>query len=87
MQRQFLISLAFAYLSIAQSVVVAEDYFPGKFSWEQVSPEEAGFDAKKLQQAVDLAIAKTVVEPNDIHQLLLDQMQPSNGSNGAYCNG
>lgn len=47
-------------------------YFPSRFEWEQLSPEQAGFDAEKLGLAIQYAKDHAVVEPNDMRQVLLD---------------
>lgn len=46
--------------------------FPTKFSLQEVSAAQAGFNPEKLNEAVQLAIHHTVLEPNDLHQVLLD---------------
>lgn len=37
--------------------VAAADYFPPRGSWARRSPEQLGFDAARLQQAVDFSVA------------------------------
>ena len=37
--------------------VAAAEYFPPRGSWEKRSPEQLGFDATRLQQAIDFSVA------------------------------
>ena len=51
---------------------LAGDYFPPRGEWTQIDPAQAGFDALKLQAAVELARAKAVVKPRDLAQVIHD---------------
>ena len=72
MQKYRFLIFALVALALPYSYAATEPYFPSKFEWQTLSPQEAGFDAEKLQAAVELALQETVLEPNNIHQLLLD---------------
>jgi CubicO group peptidase (beta-lactamase class C family) len=47
----------FALLVVFLSPALAADYFPPRGAWEHKAPGELGFDAARLQQAIDFAIA------------------------------
>ena len=69
----------YALLVIACCVsaqIKAQDYFPSRFEWQTITPDEAGFNATKLEEAKQFALDNTVLKPNDIHQLLLDNYTP-----------
>src|SRR5687767_14533768 len=58
----FLLILFYAVRVLAQ-----EHYFPGSGEdWKRVKPEEAGFDAGKLKEAIDFAIANETKLPRDL---------------------
>lgn len=62
--------LVFAIVLVStQAVAVeAQTYWPGNhLDWERRSPEEAGFDPAKLQEAVDLAVAAESTSPRDLY--------------------
>jgi len=40
--------------------------------WPTATPEAAGFDPARLEAAIELARKRAVVEPNDLHRVLLD---------------
>lgn len=73
LQRVFLFFVFFGFHQFAFANV---EYFPDRFKWQTISPEQAGFDAQKLRAAISLAEKNTVLEPNDIHQHLLDTYTP-----------
>lgn len=73
--RRIFVFLSFSLL-LAVSTSYAEEYFPSRFEWQTISPAQAGFNPEKLQQAKQLAISKTVVEPQDLNQVLLDNYTP-----------
>jgi len=54
----------------------ADDYFPARHHWETVAPTDAGFDAERLNAAVDFARAAAVTEPKDLHQVITDSFAP-----------
>lgn len=56
----------------AQSSNDAAPYYPSRHEWQQIKPEQAGFDSQRLQAAVTYAQRQAVTEPNDLHQVLLD---------------
>ena len=51
------------------------NYFPGKDSqWERTDPETAGFDPKRLNEAVDFAVSAETDWAPDIKEALLRKM-------------
>ena len=58
------------------ALLAAQPYFPAPHQWDTVPPSEAGFDAGKLQAAVDFARAAAVTEPADLHQVITDSFAP-----------
>jgi CubicO group peptidase (beta-lactamase class C family) len=46
--------------------VIAADYFPSRGAWEHRRPEEVGFDATKLQQAITFSVANENPSPKDV---------------------
>ncbi|UAA38940.1 serine hydrolase [Paraneptunicella aestuarii] len=73
--RRIFVFLSFSLL-LAASTSFAEEYFPSRFEWQTISPAQAGFNPEKLEQAKQLSISKTVVEPQDLNQVLLDNYTP-----------
>lgn len=73
---RFFALLLSTYLLFSAHLTLANDYFPKRFEWQSITPEQAGFNPEKLDEAVQLALDSTVLEPNDIHQLLLDNYTP-----------
>ena len=65
--------LAFATLLLATDLASAQTYWPGQnLDWERKSPEEAGFDPAKIQQAIEIAVAGESNSPRDLafnHQM------------------
>jgi CubicO group peptidase (beta-lactamase class C family) len=55
---------------------LAADYVPQRGTWETIAPQEAGFDARRLQAAVDYARSQAVTEPADLHQVITDHFAP-----------
>ena len=58
------------------ALVTAQPYFPERHQWDTITPSEAGFDAGKLQAAVDFAREAAVTEPTDLHQVITDSFAP-----------
>ena len=56
--------LSLAMLLVASQVASAQ-YFPAPDRWERRSPQQAGFDPPKLQDAVDFAIASQSTTKSD----------------------
>ena len=54
-----------AALWICKSAVCA-DYFPPRGAWEHRRPADVGFDAAKLQQAIDFSVANENPSPKDV---------------------
>ena len=63
-------------LLILPALVTAQPYFPERHKWNTITPSEAGFDAGKLQAAVDFAREAAVTEPTDLHQVITDSFAP-----------
>jgi len=57
-------------------LVAAQPYFPERNQWATATPPEAGFDAEKLQAAVEFARSAAVTEPTDLHQVITDSFAP-----------
>jgi CubicO group peptidase (beta-lactamase class C family) len=59
--------LAASLLLVIAATASAADYVPPKGAdWARRTPEQAGFDAAKLQAAIDFAIANENPEPRDL---------------------
>lgn len=54
----------------------ANDQAPQRFEWQSVSPQQAGFDAEALEQAVEFARDRAETEPSDLHQVITDAFAP-----------
>ncbi|NBB93066.1 MAG: serine hydrolase [Gammaproteobacteria bacterium] len=63
--------VALAAITVA-GFAAADTRFPPRFAWETVAPEEAGFDAGRLAEALAVARERAETEPADLHQVLLD---------------
>jgi len=63
---KFLILLLFSPLALAQP------YFPDRHDWESIAADQAGFDAGRLQAAVEFAREHAVTEPSDLYQVITD---------------
>ncbi|MEO2124444.1 MAG: serine hydrolase, partial [bacterium] len=65
--------LVFATLLLATDLASAQTYWPGQnLDWERKSPEEAGLDPAKIQQAIEIAVAGESNSPRDLafnHQM------------------
>jgi len=61
-----------AWLWLAATAAWAADYVPPRGSWATREPAAAGFDPVQLAAAVELAQQKTVAEPQDLRQVILD---------------
>jgi CubicO group peptidase (beta-lactamase class C family) len=51
-------------------------YFPPKDAWEQVSPEQAGFDPDRLQAAIEHAQSVETLWPHDLNRPVDDIDEP-----------
>ena len=56
--------------SIAILPAFADDYFPTRFEWQTRTPEQAGFDSARLQQAIDHAVTSENPQPKEISKVL-----------------
>ena len=65
--------LTLAALLLVTDLASAQTYWPGQnLDWERKSPEEAGFDPAKIQQAIEIAVAGESNSPRDLafnHQM------------------
>jgi CubicO group peptidase (beta-lactamase class C family) len=60
--------LALALLAACAVPLQAQTYWPGaNLDWERRDPAAAGFDAARLQEAVDFAIASESTSPRDLN--------------------
>ena len=67
------IALALAALVALASGAAAQNapYFPDRFDWQKHTPQQEGFDAAKLDEAIKFAIASDSPAPHDqaiVHQ-------------------
>ncbi|MGI9250503.1 MAG: serine hydrolase domain-containing protein [Pseudohongiellaceae bacterium] len=62
------ISITLFVLCLLPTLLWAQSgtYFPPSGEWERRSPEAMGMDSAAVAAAVELALANTVVEPNDV---------------------
>ncbi|MCE5234080.1 MAG: serine hydrolase [Mizugakiibacter sp.] len=67
------LALAFALLAAPAG---AADYVPSRQHWERREPAAAGFDPRRLAEAVAYAQAHADVQPADMRQVLLDHYGP-----------
>ncbi len=56
-----------AFLSVI-SLVAESKYFPPRFDWKTQTPSEAGFDAAKLKDAIEFAVANQSPDPRDLRR-------------------
>ncbi len=72
--RLWSLALAWTCLLAGASVHAADaPYYPPRHGWESRAPAELGFDAKRLQQALNAVQAMAVTAPGDIGQMLTDR--------------
>jgi len=64
-----------ALLLVANAAIAAE-YVPQRGAWETIEPQLAGFDAGRLQAAVDYARSQAVTEPADLHEVITAHFGP-----------
>lgn len=63
-------------LLLLPALASAQPYFPDRHQWDNVKPAEAGFDAEKLQAAVEFARDAAVTEPAALRQVITDSFAP-----------
>lgn len=63
MQKQRFLPLALLILLVAASLTAQSEYFPPAGTWDRRTPAQARFDAAKLNEAVDFAIANEAKSP------------------------
>ena len=71
-----LVGLAVLCLFAATLAGAQSPYFPERHDWQTKTPEEAGFDAALLEEAVEFAVASESDAPNDLalnHELTFAQ--------------
>jgi CubicO group peptidase (beta-lactamase class C family) len=61
-----------AALWLVAAAALAADYVPPRGSWATRDAATAGFDPAKLAAAVELARQKTVAEPQDLHDVIVE---------------
>lgn len=66
MKHRTLIAAVALVLNLVVTVVAQREYFPPAGAWDRRSPEQAKFDAAKLKEAVDFAIASESKAPRDL---------------------
>jgi CubicO group peptidase (beta-lactamase class C family) len=63
-------------LALHPAVAGAQPYVPERHDWQTVEPAEAGFDAGRLQAAVDFARGSAVTEPGSLYQAIVESFAP-----------
>jgi CubicO group peptidase (beta-lactamase class C family) len=71
MPKQQLFSVVLCWLAVCVPATAA-DYVPPRGSWATRDAAAAGFDPAKLAAAVELAKQKTVAEPHDLHEVIVE---------------
>lgn len=61
-------SLALAAIVLAAPLLAQNNYFPPRGDWERRTPVQMGFDAARLQAAVDFSIASESKAPRDLEE-------------------
>src|SRR5215831_19037789 len=56
--------------ALLATTALAADYFPPRGSWEKKAPVELGFDAAKLKEAIDYAVANENPSSKDVAEEL-----------------
>ncbi len=59
-------------LLLLSPLALAQSYFPDRHQWQTIAPDQAGFDADRLETAVKSARKHAVTEPNDLHKVITD---------------
>jgi len=81
MTRKF-IALAVATFALGASIAAqsaGSTYFPDRFDWQKHAPQQEGFDAAKLDEAIKFAIASDNPAPHDqavVHQQSFAATEP-----------
>lgn len=63
-------------LLLVANAAIAADYVPQRGAWETIEPQVAGFDAGRLQAAVDYARSQAVTKPADLHEVITAHFGP-----------
>ncbi len=61
-------TFALAAIVLAAPLLAQNDYFPPRGKWERRTPAQMGFDAARLQAAVDFSIASESKAPRDLEE-------------------
>jgi hypothetical protein len=61
-------SLALAAIVLAAPLLAQNNYFPPRGKWERRTPAQMGFDAARLQAAVNFSIASESKAPRDLEE-------------------
>lgn len=64
--RRICIAAAFVFFIVPQTARAQKLYFPAAENWERRTPEQSKFDAAKLKEAVDFAVASESKAPRDL---------------------
>lgn len=70
------ISCALSALFLSAALHAQPAYSPGRFHWETATPEAAGFDQARLEEAVTFARSAAVTEPKDLHWTITQSFAP-----------
>lgn len=76
MTRFFVTCLVLQLFLSAPTLAQPRPYFPDRHQWETVAPEDAGFDAQVLQDAIDFARSAAVTEPTSMYQAITESFAP-----------
>lgn len=72
------------FLAVAALSLAAQNYYPTQDDWENRAPKETGFNADKLQEAVNFAEANEYSGPRDLRLAILEgfSREPYHGLQG-----
>ena len=79
------LGLLLAFVSSAAAQGTA--YYPDRFDWQKHTPQQEGFDAAKLDEAIKFAIASDSPAPHDqavVHEQTFSASEPFDASLGPY---
>ncbi len=62
----FRVFIVFLLAAITHNVFAQKIYYPSDENWERRTPEQAKFDAVKLKEAIDFAVANEAKAPRDM---------------------
>ena len=64
-------NLVVLIILVANTLLIAEDYYPPRGEWQTRSAEEMGFDSKALQSAINYALANEYSGDRDLRRAIL----------------